>query len=73
MTSSPSVTRGCSCDGDNYIMYQAHGLSMHAHSAALYKNEKIEKFLSVFTNWTSLGGYRNNDVITLTVGALFMI
>ena len=46
---------------------------MHAHSAALYKNEKIEKFLSVFTNWTSLGGYRNNDVITLTDGALFII
>ena len=46
---------------------------MHAHSATLYKNEKNEKFLSVFTNWTSLGGYRNNDVITLTDGALFII
>ena len=46
---------------------------MHAHSATLYKNEKNEKFLSVFTNWTRGVGYRNNDVIILTDGALFII
>ena len=46
---------------------------MHAHSATLYKNEKNEKFLSFFTNWTRGVGYRNNDVIILTDGALFII
>jgi hypothetical protein len=46
---------------------------MHAHSATQYKNEKNEKFPSFFTNWTRGVGYRNNDVITLMDGALFII
>ena len=46
---------------------------MHAHSATQYKNQKVEKFLSLFTNCTLPGGYRNNDVITLTGGALFIL